>query len=81
MFVHESVHDEFVDKLTNLAASRRLGNPLAQDTDQGPQVDQAQFDKIMSYIEKGNQEGANCRTAALAAVIAVTLCSPQSLAM
>ena len=62
VFVEESVHDEFVERLTKLASSRRLGDPLAQETEQGPQVDQAQFDKIMSYIEKGHQEGAQCRT-------------------
>ena len=62
VFVEESVHDEFVERLTKLAAGRRLGDPLAQETEQGPQVDQAQFDKIMSYIEKGRQEGAECRT-------------------
>ncbi|MGN6133734.1 MAG: aldehyde dehydrogenase family protein [Aureliella sp.] len=62
VFVEERVHDEFVDRLTKLASGRRLGDPLSQDTEQGPQVDQAQFDKIMSYIEKGRQEGAACRT-------------------
>lgn len=62
VFVEERVHDEFVDRLTKLVAGRRLGDPLSQDTEQGPQVDQAQFDKIMSYIEKGRREGAQCRT-------------------
>lgn len=62
VYVEDKVHDEFVERLTALAASRRLGNPLSHDTDQGPQVDQAQFDKILSYIDKGNQEGAQCRT-------------------
>lgn len=60
VFVDERVHDEFVDKLRNLAANRKLGHPLSKDTEQGPQVDQAQFDKIMKYIDKGNSEGANC---------------------
>jgi aldehyde dehydrogenase (NAD+) len=62
VFVEDRVHDEFVDKLKSLAESRRLGNPLAPDTEQGPQVDRAQFDKIMSYIDKGNAAGANCIT-------------------
>ena len=62
VFVEESVHDQFVEKLRQLAAKRRLGPPLSKDTRQGPQVDQAQFDKIMSYIEKGKAEGANCVT-------------------
>ncbi len=60
VFVDERVHDAFVDKLKALALSRKLGHPLAKDTQQGPQVDQAQFDKIMSYIDKGHAEGANC---------------------
>ncbi len=60
--MEDKVHDEFVERLTALAANRRLGNPLSQETEQGPQVDQAQFDKILSYIEKGHQEGAQCRT-------------------
>jgi aldehyde dehydrogenase (NAD+) len=62
VFVEERVYDEFVERLTKLAASRRLGDPLSLDTDQGPQVDQAQFDKILSYIDKGQQEGAQCLT-------------------
>lgn len=60
VFVDERVHDEFVGKLKDLASERKLGHPLSKDTQQGPQVDQAQFDKIMSYIDKGNAEGANC---------------------
>jgi aldehyde dehydrogenase (NAD+) len=60
VFVDERVHDEFVDRLKQLTVQRKLGNPLATDTEQGPQVDQAQMDKILSYIDKGNAEGANC---------------------
>jgi len=62
VFVDARVHDEFVDKLKQLAVNRRLGNPLSKDTEQGPQVDRAQFDKIMSYIDKGHAQGANCVT-------------------
>ena len=60
VFVDERVHDEFVERLRQLAATRKLGNPLASDTQQGPQVDQAQFDKIMDYIDKGHSQGAQC---------------------
>lgn len=60
VFVQDKVHAEFVEKLRTRAASRKLGDPLSADTEQGPQVDQAQFDKIMSYIDKGNSEGAQC---------------------
>ncbi len=60
VFVEKKVHAEFVDKVKQLAKGRRVGNPFSPDTEQGPQVDKAQFDKIMSYIEKGHNEGAIC---------------------
>lgn len=60
VFVHKKVHAEFVGRVQELARNRRVGDPFAHDTEQGPQIDQAQFDKIMSYIEKGHQEGAEC---------------------
>ena len=60
VFVHKSVRDSFLEKLTNLTGQRRLGDPFDEETMQGPQIDQAQFDKIMGYIEKGHQQGAAC---------------------
>ena len=62
LFVEESVHEKFVEKLVELSQDRRVGNPLDPDTEQGPQVDEAQFDKIMRYIDLGNKEGAQCLT-------------------
>jgi len=61
VFVEESVHEEFVDRIVEAANNRKLGNPFDTETDQGPQVDQAQFDKILHYIDKGKEEGAVCR--------------------
>lgn len=60
LFVEESVHDEFVEKIVERANSRVLGNQMDANTTQGPQVDQAQFDKILGYIEKGKEQGAAC---------------------
>jgi aldehyde dehydrogenase (NAD+) len=60
VFVEESVHDAFMEKLVALTQQRRIGDPFDSTTEQGPQVDQAQFDKIMSYIDQGKQAGAHC---------------------
>ncbi|MEM8678242.1 MAG: aldehyde dehydrogenase family protein [Planctomycetota bacterium] len=60
LFVQEDIHDEFVERITKMNEGRKLGDPLDPSTQQGPQVDQAQFDKIMKYIGLGNQEGARC---------------------
>lgn len=62
VFVEESIKEQFVDRIVERAANRKVGNPFDTSTMQGPQVDQAQFDKIMSYIEKGKSGGAACVT-------------------
>lgn len=60
LFVEESIHDEFVQRIAAQAKSRVLGNPFDAATTQGPQVDRAQMEKILSYIEKGKAAGAEC---------------------
>jgi len=62
LFVERSIHGELVDKLAQMNQTRRLGDPLDPATEQGPQVDQAQFDKIMRYIDRGRQQGAKLVT-------------------
>lgn len=60
LFVQDEIHDTFVKKLIAKAKQRKLGDPFDPETEQGPQVDQNQLDKILSYIERGKAEGANC---------------------
>ncbi len=62
VFVEDAIHDEFVERLSELNRERRLGDPLDPQTEQGPQVDRNQFDKIMKYIDLGKKEGAQCVT-------------------
>jgi aldehyde dehydrogenase (NAD+) len=62
VFVHEKIHKEFIRRITELNETRKLGDPFDPNTDQGPQVDDAQFSKIMKYIEQGKNEGAVCLT-------------------
>lgn len=62
LFVEESIHAEFVEKVVARAQARRLGDPFQTSTVQGPQVDQEQFDKVMRYIESGKEAGAKCLT-------------------
>ena len=57
-FVEESVYDEFVKKSTERAKNRKVCDPLEPDCEQGPQIDQEQFDKIMDLIDSGKKEGA-----------------------
>jgi aldehyde dehydrogenase (NAD+) len=60
LYVEDRVHDELVDRLQAQNQQRRLGDPFDPETEQGPQIDQAQFDKILKYVEYGKQDGAKC---------------------
>ena len=62
LFVQDTIHDAFVDKLAAKVKARKLGDPFDPATEMGPQVDRAQYDKILSYIAKGRDEGARCVT-------------------
>ena len=59
LFVEEKCYDQFVEKSVARAKKRTVGDPFDPKTEQGPQVDQAQFDKVMGYIETGKREGAS----------------------
>ena len=58
LFVEEKCYDEFVANSVEKAKKRIVGDPFDPNTQQGPQVDKDQFDKVMSYIESGMREGA-----------------------
>eukprot|EP00198_Chlamydomonas_reinhardtii_P001619 XP_001690955.1 aldehyde dehydrogenase [Chlamydomonas reinhardtii] len=61
VYVHEAVYDEFVRKSTEAAATRKVGDPFSS-VEQGPQVDDDQFKKILSYIDSGKRQGAKLMT-------------------
>jgi aldehyde dehydrogenase (NAD+) len=62
LFVEEKVYDKFIDRISDMNKTRKLGDPFDPETEQGPQVDQTQFDKVMHYINLGKKEGAECLT-------------------
>jgi len=61
-FVEEKCYDEFVSKSVERAKKRKVGNPFDKNTEQGPQVDQEQFNKVMGYIDVGKKENAKLMT-------------------
>jgi acyl-CoA reductase-like NAD-dependent aldehyde dehydrogenase len=58
LFIEESAHDEFMEKLVARVEKIRQGDPLDPKTTMGPQVSKEQMDKILSYFEIGKEEGA-----------------------
>ncbi len=62
LYVEEKAYDEFVDRSVARAKKRTVGNPFDKNTEQGPQVDQDQFNKVMGYIDAGKKEKAKLVT-------------------
>jgi phenylacetaldehyde dehydrogenase len=58
VFVHEAVHDEFVEHLAGRAESIRLGSGLDPQTEMGPLVSAEQLERVSGYIASGREQGA-----------------------
>lgn len=58
VYVEDSIYHEFCERVAGINHERKLGDPLDMLTEQGPQVDQRQMDKILSYVDLGKQQGA-----------------------
>ncbi|KAI1333291.1 aldehyde dehydrogenase [Xylariaceae sp. FL0255] len=59
IIVHESVYDDFVAKFRDVIKTEsKVGDPFASGTFQGPQVTKTQYDRVLSFVESGQSEGA-----------------------
>lgn len=62
LFLHESIHDEVVDRLVTRAEELVLGNPLDEETEMGPIAFEGQFETVSEYVRIGRDEGATLVT-------------------
>ncbi|MFE7742662.1 aldehyde dehydrogenase family protein [Nocardia sp. NPDC057455] len=60
--IHSSIYDEFIARCIERTKAIRSGNPLDEATMIGAQASNDQFEKILSYIDIGRQEGAEVLT-------------------
>lgn len=58
LFVEESIHDVFVERVVKDLKTMVIGDPLNKSTAHGPQNHKAHFDKLLEYCEQGVKEGA-----------------------
>ena len=56
--IQESIFDKFISDATERTKQVVQGNPLDSDTMIGAQASKEQLDKILSYIQIGQDEGA-----------------------
>lgn len=62
VLVHRSLHAKVVDELVKIASSIPIGFPWLEDAEMGPIVSQQQYDRVMSYIDYGSEDGAKLLT-------------------
>ncbi len=62
VLVHRSIHDEFVEALGARLDRFRVATAYEEDSEMGPLVTQAHFDRVAGYIAKGTEEGARLVT-------------------
>jgi aldehyde dehydrogenase len=60
--IQESIYDQFIGDAVERTQAVRQGNPLDTDTMIGAQASNDQLEKILSYIDIGQQEGAKVLT-------------------
>jgi 5-carboxymethyl-2-hydroxymuconic-semialdehyde dehydrogenase len=58
LLIHESIHDQFVEKLKVRIGNIRVGDPLDQLTEVGPLIHRKHWENVTRYIEIARKEGA-----------------------
>lgn len=56
--IPEKIKDQFLEKLTEKISAVKVGNPREESMEVGPLISKSQFDRVQSYIEQGQQDGA-----------------------
>ena len=59
VFVQEGIYDRFVEEAVKRFNAVKVGDPLDPTTQMGAQINKRQLDKILSYVEIGQKEGAH----------------------
>lgn len=58
ILVHEDIYEKFMERVIERTKAIKMGNPLDPNTMMGAQASNDQFEKILSYMDIGRQEGA-----------------------
>lgn len=62
LLVQRPIYDEFVARYVDAAESLKLGDPLDPATRVGPLISGEHLEKVLSYVELGEREGAKLLT-------------------
>jgi aldehyde dehydrogenase (NAD+) len=57
LIVEESIADEFIARLAQVANAVRVGNPLDGDTEMGPLTSASHRDRVLEFVAEASDEG------------------------
>lgn len=58
LLLHESVHDEVVERVAAKLSALRIGNPLSLDSEMGPVNSARQHERVLGFIASAKADGA-----------------------
>ncbi|MGO1834189.1 MAG: aldehyde dehydrogenase family protein [Actinomycetaceae bacterium] len=58
LLVHRDIHDALLAKVADRVRARHQDDPLAEASEQGTMINEAQYDKSLGFIETARGEGA-----------------------
>ncbi len=58
IYVHKKIYDRFISDFVEETKKLKVGDPMEEDTDVGPVIDDRSADRIMSWIEEAINDGA-----------------------
>lgn len=62
VFLHKNIHDEFVQKLIERVKKLKVGDPLKEDTDIGPLIDEGAAKRTEEWVKEAVADGAKVLT-------------------
>ena len=58
LFLHEKVHDEFIERLVERTKKIRMGDPSQMESEMGPMATTDQLNKVQTFVDSANKDGA-----------------------
>ena len=58
VFVHRSIREDFLQRLSERVSAMRIGDPMDPTTQVGALISEEHMHKVLAYIEQGRREGA-----------------------
>lgn len=62
VYIQEGIYDKFLAALKEAVEKLKVGSPFDKDNYYGAQTNKLQFDKVLNFIKKGVEEGAQLVT-------------------